>query len=73
VIEDAGGASVRRHLNVDADRYDVHGITDARARGHFAASTDEDRYFPLEAELSAKAPRRRALDVTEVTSGARTA
>jgi len=30
-----------------------HGITDAQARGHFAAWSDEDRYFPLDAELSA--------------------
>jgi tRNA (cmo5U34)-methyltransferase len=30
-----------------------HGITDAEARGHFAAWADEDRYFPLDAELAA--------------------
>ncbi len=30
-----------------------HGITDLEAHGHFAAWADEDRYFPLEAELSA--------------------
>ena len=30
-----------------------HGITDAQARGHFAAWSDEDRYFPLDAELIA--------------------
>jgi tRNA (cmo5U34)-methyltransferase len=29
------------------------GITDAEARGHFAAWAQEDRYFPLDAELSA--------------------
>jgi tRNA (cmo5U34)-methyltransferase len=30
-----------------------HGITDAEARSHFAAWADEDRYFPLDAELGA--------------------
>jgi tRNA (cmo5U34)-methyltransferase len=30
-----------------------HGITEAEARGHFAAWADEDRYFPLEEELAA--------------------
>jgi tRNA (cmo5U34)-methyltransferase len=30
-----------------------HGITEAEARGHFAAWADEDRYFPLDAELAA--------------------
>jgi ubiquinone/menaquinone biosynthesis C-methylase UbiE len=30
-----------------------HGITDAEARGHFAAWAKEDTYFPLDAELSA--------------------
>jgi tRNA (cmo5U34)-methyltransferase len=30
-----------------------HGITDAEARGHFAAWADEDRYFSLDAELGA--------------------
>jgi tRNA (cmo5U34)-methyltransferase len=30
-----------------------HGISDAEARGHFAAWAQEDRYFPLEAELNA--------------------
>ena len=30
-----------------------HGISDAEARGHFAAWADEDRYFPLDAELGA--------------------
>jgi tRNA (cmo5U34)-methyltransferase len=30
-----------------------HGIGDAEARGHFAAWADEDRYFPLDAELGA--------------------
>jgi tRNA (cmo5U34)-methyltransferase len=30
-----------------------HGITDAEARGHFAAWAQEDRYFPLDAELLA--------------------
>lgn len=30
-----------------------HGITEAEARGHFAAWAGEDRYFPLEAELAA--------------------
>jgi hypothetical protein len=30
-----------------------HGIADAEARGHFAAWADEDRYFPLDAELAA--------------------
>jgi len=36
-----------------AARMGDHGITDAQARGHFAAWSDEDRYFPLDAELSA--------------------
>lgn len=31
----------------------AHGITDAEARRHFAAWADEDRYFPLDAELAA--------------------
>ena len=30
-----------------------HGITEAEARGHFAAWADEDRYFPLDEELAA--------------------
>ena len=30
-----------------------HGITPTEARGHLAAWADEDRYFPLEAELAA--------------------
>jgi tRNA (cmo5U34)-methyltransferase len=30
-----------------------HGTNDAEARGHFAAWADEDRYFPLGAELAA--------------------
>ncbi len=30
-----------------------HGISDAEARGHFAAWAGEDRYFPLEAEMGA--------------------
>jgi tRNA (cmo5U34)-methyltransferase len=30
-----------------------HGISDAEARGHFAAWAEEDRYFPLDAELGA--------------------
>ncbi len=36
-----------------AARMGDHGITDAEARGHFAAWAEEDRYFPLDAELSA--------------------
>jgi tRNA (cmo5U34)-methyltransferase len=36
-----------------AARMGEHGITDADARDHFAAWADEDRYFPLEAELNA--------------------
>jgi|ERR1039458_6855947 tRNA (cmo5U34)-methyltransferase len=36
-----------------AARMGDHGIPDAQARGHFAAWADEDRYFPLDAELSA--------------------
>ena len=28
-------------------------MTDAEARGHFAAWADEDRYFPLDEELAA--------------------
>ena len=65
----AGGEShsVKRHLDVDAGgarlkrlvfdrmaaRMADHGITAAEAHGHFAAWADEDRYFPLEAELGA--------------------
>ena len=30
-----------------------HGIAEAEARDHFAAWADEDRYFPLDAELAA--------------------
>jgi tRNA (cmo5U34)-methyltransferase len=30
-----------------------HGISDAEARGHFADWAEEDRYFPLDAELGA--------------------
>jgi tRNA (cmo5U34)-methyltransferase len=36
-----------------AHRMSAHGITDSQARGHFAAWSDEDRYFPLEVELGA--------------------
>jgi hypothetical protein len=36
-----------------AARVGQHGITDADARGHFAAWANEDAYFPLDAELSA--------------------
>jgi tRNA (cmo5U34)-methyltransferase len=39
------------------DRWAAHmseqGIPDDEARGHFAAWSDEDRYFPLQAELAA--------------------
>jgi tRNA (cmo5U34)-methyltransferase len=31
----------------------AHGISDAEARAHFASWADEDRYFPLDAELAA--------------------
>src|SRR5262245_58591278 len=36
-----------------AARMAEHGITDAEARGHFAAWAAEDRYFPLDEELGA--------------------
>jgi tRNA (cmo5U34)-methyltransferase len=36
-----------------AARMSEHGITGAEARGHFAAWAHEDRYFPLDVELSA--------------------
>jgi ubiquinone/menaquinone biosynthesis C-methylase UbiE len=36
-----------------AARMGDHRISDAEARQHFAAWADEDRYFPLDAELSA--------------------
>ena len=36
-----------------AARMADHGIGDDEARGHFAAWADEDRYFPLDAELGA--------------------
>ena len=43
------------HLVFDrmAARMGVHGITEAEARSHFAAWADEDRYFPLDAEMRA--------------------
>jgi hypothetical protein len=36
-----------------ATRMAEHGVTDAEARGHFAAWAAEDRYFPLDEELAA--------------------
>ena len=36
-----------------AERMGDHGISYAQARGHFASWADEDRYFPLDAELGA--------------------
>ena len=39
-----------------AHRMNEHGITDSQARSHFAAWSDEDRYFPLEVETGC-APR----------------
>ena len=36
-----------------AERMADSGIADAEARGHFASWEDEDRYFPLDAELGA--------------------
>jgi tRNA (cmo5U34)-methyltransferase len=36
-----------------AERMGDHGISDAEARGHFASWAEEDRYFPLDAELGA--------------------
>jgi hypothetical protein len=36
-----------------AERMGDHGITDSEARRHFAAWAEEDRYFPLDAELGA--------------------
>ncbi|HEY7453032.1 MAG TPA: class I SAM-dependent methyltransferase [Thermoleophilaceae bacterium] len=36
-----------------AARMTEHGMTDAEARGHFAAWASEDRYFPLDEELAA--------------------
>jgi SAM-dependent methyltransferase len=36
-----------------AERMGDHGISDAEARGHFASWAEEDRYFPLDAELRA--------------------
>ncbi len=36
-----------------AERMADHGISNAEARGHFAAWADEDRYFPVDAELGA--------------------
>jgi tRNA (cmo5U34)-methyltransferase len=49
-----GDARLRR-LVFDrmAARMADHGITESEAHGHFAAWADEDRYFPLEAELGA--------------------
>lgn len=46
-----------------AARMGDHGITDAEARGHFAAWANEDTYFPLDAELSAM--RRAGFDEVE--------
>ena len=37
-----------------AKRMGDHGISDAEARGHFASWAEEDRYFPLDAELDAQ-------------------
>ena len=36
-----------------AARMAERGISEAEARGHFAAWADEDRYFPLDEELAA--------------------
>jgi hypothetical protein len=36
-----------------AARMRDHGISDAEARGHFASWAEEDRYFPLDAEIAA--------------------
>jgi tRNA (cmo5U34)-methyltransferase len=36
-----------------AVRMAEHGISEPEARGHFTAWADEDRYFPLDAELAA--------------------
>jgi tRNA (cmo5U34)-methyltransferase len=36
-----------------AKRMEDHGISDSQARGHFASWAEEDRYFPLDAELGA--------------------
>ncbi len=36
-----------------AERMGDHGISDSEARGHFASWAEEDRYFPLDAELGA--------------------
>ena len=36
-----------------AERMGDHGIGDAEARAHFASWAEEDRYFPLDAELGA--------------------
>jgi tRNA (cmo5U34)-methyltransferase len=36
-----------------AERMGDHGISDAEARGHFAAWAEEDHYFPLDVELGA--------------------
>ena len=46
-----------------AARMGEHGISDAEARDHFAAWAEEDRYFPLEAELGAL--RRAGFDEVE--------
>jgi tRNA (cmo5U34)-methyltransferase len=54
---DAAGSEDTRLNALLFDRWVVrmseHGITDAEARAHFAAWADEDRYFPLDAELGA--------------------
>jgi tRNA (cmo5U34)-methyltransferase len=36
-----------------AERMGDHGISDTKARGHFTSWAEEDRYFPLDAELAA--------------------
>lgn len=46
-----------------AAHLDAHGISAAEARGHFAAWAEEDRYFPLDAELAAL--RRAGFDQVE--------
>ena len=49
----AGARLNRLVFDQMAERMGEHGISDAEARGHFASWAEEDRYFPLDAELGA--------------------
>lgn len=50
---DRGWATEHSGVRSDGRTNGRTGISDAEARGHFAAWAEEDRYFPLDAELGA--------------------